>query len=188
MDVHKALTGVRSTAIIPALMLTRCSVPFDPWQFVAVGGEVLERIPMQALERLLDLLAYPGEDIIVAMKGIRDEHSRPRLVGRIQATLPTTCQRCLGPMSVTLDVPMDLVLVRAGTAVTANDESGDAVEVPDAGLVLTELVCDELLLAMPIAPAHAELAECRANGYRAPESAPREDHPFAALSDLVKRR
>ena len=115
-----------------------------------------------------------------------------------------TCQRCLESMQWPLFVD-SVVRVVATEAAAELEGSVECVVVPaDEMLDLAELVQDEVLLALPLAPRHAE-QECAPLG---PETAPgmddelndastaqeepdvreREDNPFAVLASLKREQ
>jgi uncharacterized protein len=108
-----------------------------------------------------------------------DEDDIKYVRGKVAAKVDTVCSRCAAPV---------VIEVRASVALAlAADESGCA-DIPDRyeplivtseGLSLSTLVEDEILLAMPLAPAHAE-------GACAPVSSATRvgDGPFAGLARL----
>ena len=89
-----------------------------------------------------------------------------------------TCQRCLEPMTLSLVARPQWLFVRAGEGrETPPDEEAEVIEV-DRPLMLSELVEDELLLAMPMIPMH-RLEECPARKYSA--TGKERENPFAGL-------
>lgn len=94
-----------------------------------------------------------------------------------------TCQRCLQPFSEPLTVDRSLRFVNGEAQAEALDaDSEDDVLALVPALDLQTLVEDELLLAWPIVPRHAQ---CAAPPYRAGDAeAPAEPGPFAALAAL----
>lgn len=169
-------------------MPTRSPARLDPRQLAASGEQLHVRLPLGSCERMADLLADTHGEVDVTLAAVTDDHGRPRLAGRVRAKLHMVCQRCLCPAPVVVDSVLDLALVPAGSRDTEAPGQDEVLEVPEGGIVLSELVCDELLLAVPMAPVHVDVAECRANGYRTPEPATDRPHPFAALGELVRRR
>jgi uncharacterized protein len=98
-----------------------------------------------------------------------------------------TCQRCLQPFSEPLVVERALRFVGSEAQAEALDaDSEDDVLVLEPTLDLQALVEDELLLAWPIVPRHAQCAvpEHRA----ADEAGPSQANPFAVLGALKSTR
>ena len=93
-----------------------------------------------------------------------------------------TCQRCLRPFSQPLVVERALRFVDSESQAEALDaDSEDDVLVLAPALDLSTLVEDELLLAWPIVPRHAD---CSAPQHRAGDAGTVGAKPFAALASL----
>jgi DUF177 domain-containing protein len=93
-----------------------------------------------------------------------------------------TCQRCLQPFSQALAVDRALRFVDDEAQAQALDaDSEDDVLAPATCLDLRTLVEDELLLAWPLVPRHAQ---CSAPEHRAGQAETPSASPFAALALL----
>lgn len=108
----------------------------------------------------------------------------------VHAALVMTCQRCLGEVQIPIDARTELAFIDQETQAASVPESHDPVIMTAGRVSLAELVEEELLLAMPIVPLHADPAQC---GVRpatdtadAPASAPTQT-PFAGLRELMKK-
>lgn len=74
---------------------------------------------------------------------------------RVQATLPQVCQRCLSDVDLTLDVDRDYRFVAdEATAEAQDDDCEEDVLALSREFNLTELIEDELLMALPLVPRH----------------------------------
>ncbi len=74
---------------------------------------------------------------------------------RADAVLPLTCQRCLGPVEVALAVDRSFRFVADEELAAAEDELAEEdVLALSRSFDLVELVEDELLMEMPLAPRH----------------------------------
>lgn len=105
-----------------------------------------------------------------------------------QAPVGRECQRCLQPLMLDLEVSRSLRFVASEAVAAALDaESEDDVLALGDGLDLHELVEDELLLALPLVPTHAQCPQPlpRLAGDDKLEAAA---HPFAALAGLKLAR
>jgi len=93
-----------------------------------------------------------------------------------------TCQRCLQPFSQPLMLDRALRFVDGEAQAEALDaDSEDDVLALAPALDLRALVEDELLLAWPIVPRHAQ---CSAPEYRAGDDEAPSANPFSALASL----
>ena len=99
---------------------------------------------------------------------VRKDGERIRLQGRLTATLEVACSRCLEPLSVPVDLPLDLLFLPAtpaagtahGRAVVDDDDDGEPVADDDLGvsyykddvLDLGEIAREQFYLALPMKP------------------------------------
>jgi uncharacterized protein len=97
--------------------------------------------------------------------------------------LSLRCQRCLERLPLHLDVERDLVLVADMRELEPRDDEDDDTDaIPGvASLDLREVIEEEILLSLPMAPRHPEdgcTAQPGASG------AGGSDSPFSALAGL----
>lgn len=116
------------------------------------GGRFTGHVATSQLPRLAALLAGPDGELVAELAIERDERRRPHLRGHVDGRLPLTCQRCLRPFDWALAIGVDLQLVDNETAETAALKDGEALLLENDLLPLREVVEDEALLALPIAP------------------------------------
>jgi len=107
---------------------------------------------------------------------------------QIDATLSLTCQRCLEPVETAIGVDQWFRFVPdEETADAQDDDSEEDLLVESAEFDLRELVEDELVLAMPLIPSHAECPTAPRLSASDPdfdEAGPAKPHAFAALANL----
>ncbi len=150
----------------------------DVARLAARSARLQSVTPVSAMARLAALLVDAkgsvGSDLRFS--------DRQWIDGEASATVRVTCQRCLEPMSVALDARIRL-------AVDADEDQlpddREAVMSDNGDLSPLALVEDELILALPIVPMHAE-GECSVRLAENPAPAERES-PFAVLQQLKKR-
>jgi len=112
---------------------------------------------------------------------------------RVAATTTTVleCQRCLEPMPVRLDVDRRLFFVAGEQAAAELDAESDADVLALAPAIDGRaLIEDELLLALPLVPRHAECPQPLSPTDPAAGPADPTDpteHPFSALAALKSR-
>lgn len=154
----------------------------DPYLLAEKGARLRGALPVRQLRRLAELcLDDRGEVGIDLQFEPSGAHGPCLMRGALTATLRVSCQRCLQAMDIHLAIEPRLVLQRAD----APTDEGETLVV-DKALVLSKLVEDELLLAMPMIPRH-NLAQCPARSLVS-SSAPREGerrakaNPFSALA------
>ncbi len=94
------------------------------------------------------------------MRNPRHVHPEIWLHLKADAVLPLTCQRCLGPVAVPLAVQRSFRFVADEDMAAAEDEQAEEdVLALSRSFDLLELVEDELLMEMPLAPRHEACPE-----------------------------
>ncbi len=165
--------------------------------FAEQAGQMSGELPLTKLSRLCDFAApeaLPGAQDMVTWEASGE--SRPTRGGppqvwlhlRAQATLSMTCQRCLQPLPVPLDVVRDIRFVEGEDAAAEQDaDSEDDVLAISASLSLPHLIEDELVLALPWVPRHEVCPEPLNLPPPSDEALVEQPHPFAVLAQLKKR-
>jgi len=156
----------------------------------AEAGRVLRgRIPLASLERVVPVLSSSAGELQVCIKLGKDPDGTHYLSGTILGTVELQCQRCLEPLSMPLNLAFRLGIVRSNEAARALHERYEPLIVGGEPARVAEIVEDEVLLALPLVPAHGEDAQCHefVKAYRSPESETREN-PFAVLAGLKQKQ
>lgn len=132
--------------------------------------------------RLKDALASDSGQVEVNLQGWVDSFDKPMLELRVRGQLELKCHRC----SKGVEFPVDFRYVYqivTDDLVAMGDEDGDDVDFLESEhqMSLLELVEDELIVSLPIAPTHSP--DCEAL-----YTLPKEDldNPFAVLAKLKK--
>ncbi|QEY63970.1 metal-binding protein [Metapseudomonas lalkuanensis] len=152
---------------------------------VTLEGE----IALASLERLCDPLADNAGSIHVRLSFGRDERRAVVIHSRIDVEVKMVCQRCLELVALNIHSECDYAVVREGADSQSLPKGYDVLEVGEDPLDLMTLVEDELLLALPIVPAH-DPEDCQQPaGLDEPE--PSEDevsrsNPFSVLAQLKR--
>lgn len=152
----------------------------DAFMF-ARDGRVLEgTLAISGLERLQDLLAEVSGEVSFRLHGFKGERGEHLLHLVVTGLLPLACQRCLEAIPFDLDVDSLLEIVPEGADMSQDELEDDTRDfLPVAGeLNVAELVEDEILLALPVAPRHEKCGLPGAAG------AGERINPFAGLAGL----
>ena len=152
----------------------------DSFSF-ARDGRVLEgTLAIADLERLHDLLAEISGEVGYRLQGIVGERGQPQLRLTVSGEVPLACQRCLQVVHFPLVVDSLLELVPEGAELSQDELEDDTRDfLPVAGeLDVADLVEDEILLALPVAPRHEKC------GLPGATEAGELVSPFAALAAL----
>ena len=161
-------------------------------------GRVFEvALDADGSERLAELTEGRPAEVSGELRFGSDELGRILIEGELDAALTLRCERCLEPVDIRLQVPVALQLEGHGPVEPL--EGYELLE-RDAGrdLIPRRLVEDEVLLSVPLAPRHEDIADCapevrellsgEADGADPEERSEAEPSPFAVLESLKKER
>ena len=171
-------------------MHQKLRVEIDPFR-LAKQGLILEgKLSLSTLPRLVDVLDNSDGDIGVKMHfDINKILATPTMVGHFKASLPLICERCSKVMSFDADVHCKLAIMNAEKTVEGLDEEYESWVIENSDpVLLSSVVEDELILAIPLVPKHEHSclpAEAWfAKGNIAEEKIEKKVSPFAVLSEL----
>lgn len=167
----------------------------DVKAFAEAGARLSGQAPLASFERLSAEAEGRGGERPVAWEARGEwrnpNHVQPEVWLHLQAeaTLALTCQRCLAPADVLVQVDRAFRFVAdEAQAAAQDDEAEEDLLVLSSSFDLPALVEDELLMAIPLVPSHDECPE--------PLPVPVDDlpgeaesarpNPFAVLAQLKK--
>ena len=158
-------------------------------EFAQKQLEVTDSFAPISLNRLAETLALQDKNVHLAtihftLTGDYKRFRQPSLHLHIKSQLPVICQRCLDEMLINLDLNFDYLLSDSTiNEIEANEVEGsdeiDWLEI-NSEMNVHELIEDELLLAMPIAPVHD--GPCSSLSMQSGE----KPNPFAVLKGKFK--
>ena len=153
-------------------------------EFAQKQLEVTDSFAPISLNRLAETLALQDKNVHLAtihftLTGDYKRFRQPSLHLHIKSQLPVICQRCLDEMLINLDLNFDYLLSDSATNDMEDNDEIDWLET-DSEMNVHELIEDELLLAMPIAPAHD--GPCSSLSMQSGE----KPNPFAVLKGKIK--
>lgn len=159
----------------------------EPLMLAESAAQLEGRLRLSACARLVaDHGPQAGEARVVLAFGV-DEDGVRFVFGRVQADLALTCNRCLEAFVAPVEAQVSLGIVCDLSGAERLPERYEPLIAGTEPLSLVDLVEDELLLAVPLAPAHPP-GTCRAHGAGATVSGPARQRPFAALAGYKSRR
>jgi uncharacterized protein len=165
----------------------------DVKAFAEEGGVLTGQEPLRSHERLLAETQGRGSESPVTWSAAGEvrnpRHVHPQLWLHLKAgaLLSLTCQRCLTPVEVPVAVDRSFRFVADEDMAAAQDDASeeDVLAISQA-FDLVQLVEDELLMEMPLAPRHETCPPVHVTvadeGFEG--SSARHENPFAALGQL----
>jgi uncharacterized protein len=160
----------------------------EPRKLADQEAEIKGQTTVARLPRLAEFRDSQGEIVEVALSFGRDEERRQQVKGTVKTRLQLTCQRCLEPVQTTVVANVALVMVYDEEQIKALPDHLDPWLVTDEKIILSELLEEELLLALPLVAMHEQcptVLHKSAEPAAAAES--KRDNPFAVLAQLKSR-
>ena len=155
----------------------------DPARLAREESRLTGILTLAQLPRLADVLFDHDGSVSYEVEGYTTGNGQPALRVALGAELGLRCQRCLERLPLRLNVERDLVLVPAMRELDPGDDEDDETDaIPGvASLDLLELIEEEILLSLPMAPRHPEEGCTAQPGV---SEVGRSDSPFSALAGL----
>ncbi len=168
-------------------MLHRLPDRVEPWILAEAGREFSGGIGLAKMPRLMDALADSQGEIQVEIHFDRDEIGTRYMAGRITGELMLVCQRCLKPVEHEIDTEFRLALVHDEEQGKRLPSHYEPLMIAPGPMPLSELMEDEVLLALPIVAMHQSPHPCAES--KSPDPRPQgetRENPFAVLAQLKR--
>ena len=137
-------------------MFAQISERLDPWRLADRRAVIDGSLGIRDLPRLRDLVLSGAGDVRYEIRFESDEQGRPLIRGAIAADLVLECQRCLQPLTLTIAAELALIAVKGLDEARLLPEQYDPLLVEDGLFRALDLIEEELLLALPQIPKHAD--------------------------------
>lgn len=205
--VDRRQTGHRDVKPLPALNFltvsqTRINIArlmqpeppqfIDPLRLARQGAEISGRLQISELARFRDAVIDDASELEYRLEFGRDTAGVHCIMGHLGGVVQMTCQRCLQPMPVRIGGEIRLGIVQGEEEARRLPPEFEPLLAGQEPLRLAELIEDEALLLLPIAPLHEDsgcagdiAAEVSA---ATPAEQQHETHrPFAGLDSLRRQ-
>ena len=163
--------------------MSRQGVLSDPIRFALDARQLAGVVKVEALGRLMDALLDTSGDLEYSLVGEQGADGKPYLRLSAKGVLGLQCQRCLERVDWPIEVERLLQLVPVGLPIPDEELENDTFDAIEAtpGMDALELVEDEIMLCLPIAPRHESCESPR------PKDGAEKESVFAALASLPRR-
>jgi uncharacterized protein len=153
---------------------------------VARGSTLDISLPVSSLERLAALSPSAGEAgrLTASFTFQSGLDGRPQLHLIVAGAVDLVCQRCMDQLLLPVAVDVLLTMVRNDAEVAGLEDPFETVLLADGELVLAQVVEDEVLAGLPLAPKHSEATPCGRDGRT---NSGEMHRPLAGLADLLGR-
>ncbi len=166
-------------------MFARHSI--DSLEFARNGMELRGEAAIAEMPRLQDMLAAPEGSVRYVLRGLRDKHGKPMLELTLEGSCQLRCQRCLKALAYPISMTAHLLPVPEKELDVSFPEEGEEVErIPaQASMNVLDLIEEEILLGLPLAPRH-EIGACKAAVEPESEKLPARN-PFEVLGKIKNK-
>lgn len=161
----------------------------DSLDFSRNGRELSGTVPVADMPRLQDMLATAEGEINYVVRGFIGMHDGHMLEVVLNGLCQLRCQRCLQSLSYPVQLDSHLLLLPPDEMDESSIEEDEVDSIPtDAHLNVHELIEEELLLSLPLAPRHpAGVCQPVMAGYMEDEADQPKRAPFAVLAGLKNK-
>ena len=161
------------------------SLLIDNVAFAKRDERIVGTLTLEDCKRLADQLQ--AAEINYTLEG-ENNSERYTLTLSLDAKVQATCQRCMSGMPLSLNREFHYLINDAPLSDNefSDLEEGDDIDLlePSQAMDLVALIEDEMLMALPIAPVHAE--DCNDNLHNGVAESGEKPNPFAVLKGLIK--
>ena len=161
----------------------------DPRKLADREATLEGRLELASLPRLCDPLSDTVGAVQAKFHFARDEQKTVSIHSELEVEVKMVCQRCLELVALPIRSECHYAVVKEGADTQSLPKGYDVLEVGEDPLDLMTLVEDELLLALPIVPAH-DPEDCQQPaGANEPEPSQDEvsrSNPFSVLAQLKR--
>ncbi|MFO1386236.1 MAG: YceD family protein [Chitinivorax sp.] len=153
----------------------------DSGEFAREGLSLHGEIALRDLQRVLGSVQSDTGVIRYALQGGVDKLQRRYLRLSVTGEVSLLCQRCMLPFVFAIDSDSLLTLFNSEADIDAASEQDETLEgiLADREQSVVDLIEDEILLALPLAPKHEV---CASDGNS--DSVAKKPNPFAVLQQL----
>lgn len=179
----------------PRLMsgqLQRLPLQVDPIRLAARGEHLQGTIPIKQMKRLISALSDVEGDVYVNAEFSVDINQVVILAGEIKTDTKLICQRCMGEMELPIALDFQLAFVRTEAEMEKLPEGYEATLIDNTTMMLSDIIEDEILLALPPIPKHLDescSSDSVTEGWDSQQNEPdteivERDNPFDILASL----
>ena len=158
---------------------------FDPKLLADQNRELVGSITAKGMSRLKKSALSMLPAVSVHLQVTIGLNGLPRITGEVKCVLGLRCERCLDEVELTLNPTIDVLVKSESEQFTEAYGELEFYEYTGNSLELTELIEDELLLTLPLAPKHEDISLCNQDmiAWLASNEEPAEkaENPFAIL-------
>ena len=170
----------------------RLPLEVDPIRLATRKERFQGTIPLKQMKRLVNALSCGDGEVYIDVEFSVDINQVVILAGQIKADAKLICQRCMGEMELPIALDFQLAFVRSEAEMERLPEGYEATLIDNKSMMLSDIIEDEILLALPAIPKHQN-EDCSSDnvvgGWGSQQNEPdtesvERDNPFDILASL----
>jgi len=120
-----------------------------------------QKIEAKMMPRLLQIINQddPVDSVSISASLRLNDQLNPSIYGEIKTDLSLRCQRCLGPLEWNETIEYSIDFIRQSDTQASRDNM-DCISISDEGIVLLDLLEDEILTSIPMSIMHKNIELC----------------------------
>jgi uncharacterized protein len=157
----------------------------DPLSLADKRSQFKGSLPLSKMTRMQDILLNP-EGVVSFELRFGKDGTFAVVTGIVEAKLELQCQCCLEPIAWPVSSRVNLAIVSSLVQANLLPEAYEPLLLEAQALSLTDIIQEELLLAVPSIPQHRRCEASPAREVKPPSAMPGRPNPFAVLAKLKK--
>lgn len=170
----------------------RLPLEVDPIRLAAREEHLQGTIPLKQMKRLIEALSSNEGEVYIDVEFSVDINRVIILAGEIKTEAKLICQRCMGEMELPIALDFQLAFVRSEAEMERLPEGYEATLIDNMTMMLSDIIEDEILLALPPIPKHLDescSSDNVAEGWGSQQNEPdteieERENPFDILASL----
>lgn len=171
----------------------RLPLEIDPFRLATREEQLQGNIPIKQMKRLKSALLADKGEVYIDVRFSVDINHVALATGLIKTELSIQCQRCMEEMTLPVKVDLELAFARSEVEMNRMPEGYEATLIEDTPVMLSDIIEDEILLALPTIPKHQDencMTDNLANSWTQQQANEtdtedvKQDNPFDVLAGL----
>ena len=171
----------------------RLPLEVDPIRLAAREEHLQGTISLKQMKRLINALSSDEGEVFIDVEFSVDINRVVILAGEIKTDTKLICQRCMKEMDLPIALDFQLAFVRSEAEMERLPEGYEATLIDNTSMMLSDIIEDEILLALPPIPKHLDencSADDVAEGWNSQQTnetnteSVKQDNPFDILASL----
>ena len=164
----------------------------DLLDYSSSKSNLSKKLDVKQMPRLSEITSHDGEPSTVSISATLklNDQLNPSISGEIIASLSLICQRCLGSLNWNETIEYSVDFIKEADPHTGKNNI-DYISINDEGIILLDLLEDEVLSSLPMSIMHKNIELCENIDKlsmflgSSDEETEKKNKPFSDLSEIL---